>query len=182
MKTAVELDAGRAHIERRSMEVDAFRDTGVDPCCALDFEKGLICPFYRADTFGLTETCVFAVQADRRQSPLQRRQSSKGKDFGSLIPMETCPVWTTGKPVKGGRSGRPRGTSPEAVIKGTLDSRPVKASNQILNVHEAADFLRIASRTLRNLVAQRELQVVRIGGRVLFRQKDLDAFVESRLE
>jgi excisionase family DNA binding protein len=48
---------------------------------------------------------------------------------------------------------------------------------------EAAEYLRIHLKTLRDLVRDGKLQQVRLGWRtVRFRREDLDAFVESRIE
>jgi excisionase family DNA binding protein len=47
---------------------------------------------------------------------------------------------------------------------------------------EAAEYLQITERLLRELVARREMPCVRVGGRLLrFRKADLDAYIAARV-
>ena len=47
-----------------------------------------------------------------------------------------------------------------------------------MNVGEAANYLGIGVRTLRELIAKGEIRHVRIGRRVIVRSSDCDAFLE----
>jgi excisionase family DNA binding protein len=51
----------------------------------------------------------------------------------------------------------------------------------LLNRQEAAESLRVSLRTLDYLVAHREINHVRIAGRVLFRPVDLEMFATRKL-
>jgi excisionase family DNA binding protein len=50
---------------------------------------------------------------------------------------------------------------------------------RLLDVEEAAELLRLAPATLRNWVSQRKIGFIKLGGKVLFRQSDLDRHVTS---
>jgi excisionase family DNA binding protein len=52
----------------------------------------------------------------------------------------------------------------------------------LLTVPEAAAELRISKRTVERLTARGDLEVVRIGGRVLIRPEAIEAYVKSRIE
>ena len=52
----------------------------------------------------------------------------------------------------------------------------------LLSVPETAEHLRLSLRTVRQLIADGDLRVVRIGQRVLVRPADLTEFVEQRLD
>lgn len=52
-----------------------------------------------------------------------------------------------------------------------------KAADRLLNREEAADRLRISTRTLDDMAAAGEIQPVRIRGRVLYHPDTLDAFI-----
>lgn len=60
----------------------------------------------------------------------------------------------------------------------SLRSNPPK----VLNVPEASKYIGVSERTLRSLIADRKIKVVRVGGRVLLRLVDIDRFIESKLE
>jgi excisionase family DNA binding protein len=47
-----------------------------------------------------------------------------------------------------------------------------------MNVLEAADYMRISERKVRELIATCELKSVRIGSRVIVRRVDIDDFME----
>ncbi len=51
--------------------------------------------------------------------------------------------------------------------------------DRLLNVTEAANSLRVSPHTIRAWQFQRKIPVVRIGRKVLFREKDLQALVEE---
>jgi excisionase family DNA binding protein len=51
----------------------------------------------------------------------------------------------------------------------------------LLNVKDAAALLGVSARFVNRLASTGELASVRIGRRMLFRQSDLEAFVESRV-
>jgi len=51
-----------------------------------------------------------------------------------------------------------------------------------LYVPEAADYIGISERNLRNLIAERKIRVVRIGYRIVLRLIDVDRWMESHLE
>jgi excisionase family DNA binding protein len=53
---------------------------------------------------------------------------------------------------------------------------------RLLNVPETADNLRLSERKVWQLIADGDLRVVRIGGRVLIRPVDLAAFIDARVD
>lgn len=53
------------------------------------------------------------------------------------------------------------------------------AKNTLLTITEAADQLRIAESTVRHWIASRKVPSVRVGGRRLLMQDDLDALVDQ---
>jgi excisionase family DNA binding protein len=53
---------------------------------------------------------------------------------------------------------------------------------KLLSVAEASKYIGISERYLRSLIAERKVQTVRIGGRVVLRLVDLDRWIESKLE
>jgi hypothetical protein len=63
-----------------SVEIKRFRDAEGRPTCALDFDKGLFCPFAYSVRFGTTEACQ-GFHLDRRGGN------------GLLIPHKYCPIW-----------------------------------------------------------------------------------------
>ena len=48
-----------------------------------------------------------------------------------------------------------------------------------LKVREAANYMRISERKLRELIATRELKIVRIGRRIIVRKVDIDKYMEQ---
>ena len=48
-----------------------------------------------------------------------------------------------------------------------------------LSVKEAATQIGISQRTLRNLIEQGEIRIVRIGRRILLRPSDIESFLEA---
>jgi excisionase family DNA binding protein len=52
----------------------------------------------------------------------------------------------------------------------------------LLTVPEAAAELRVGKRTVERLTSRGDLEVVRIGGRVLIRPEAITAYVNSRIE
>lgn len=56
-------------------------------------------------------------------------------------------------------------------------SSPVR--QRLLGIHEAASYLSVSSWTIRDLVWSGALPEVRIGRRLLFDVKDLDALIET---
>jgi excisionase family DNA binding protein len=56
---------------------------------------------------------------------------------------------------------------------------PQPCAEALLTLREAADILRLHSRTVREYVRQGDLEGRIIGGRWRFRRKDLDAFYEN---
>ena len=57
-----------------------------------------------------------------------------------------------------------------------MDTR-IDAQDHLLRVGEAADRLAVAPRTIRRMIDDRELPVVRIRGSVRLRASDLDALI-----
>lgn len=53
---------------------------------------------------------------------------------------------------------------------------------QLLTREEAADHLRISTRTLDDMEEAGEIQAVRIRGRVLYHRETLDAYIRSQCE
>lgn len=56
----------------------------------------------------------------------------------------------------------------------------VNAAKANMNASEAAQWLGIGERTLRDLTMKREIRSVKIGKRRLWRKKDLEAFLDSQ--
>ncbi len=52
-------------------------------------------------------------------------------------------------------------------------------TNRLKTVPEAAEYLQVCERTVRNYIDRGDLIATRIGGNVRFAQSDLDAFVEA---
>jgi hypothetical protein len=63
-----------------SVEIKRFRDAEGRPACALDFDKGLVCPFVYAARLGTTEACKGRYLARRDWN-------------GYLMPHQDCPIW-----------------------------------------------------------------------------------------
>ena len=70
--------------ETRQITVPAYRDKEGNPCCAINFNSGEVCPFYRTARFGTREICNF--------TDIELQSRSDGTN--TLIPCEGCPVWT----------------------------------------------------------------------------------------
>lgn len=60
-------------------------------------------------------------------------------------------------------------------------SRVREGSLVNLTVPEAAEYLRLGERTVRELIARRALKAVRVGRRLILRRQDLDAFLERHV-
>ena len=75
--------------ETKIIEVPAYRDNSGNPCCAMDFSTGEVCPFYRTQKFGGLETCVFAEDRGKYKQTMYRR----AEGLGTLIPLDACPIW-----------------------------------------------------------------------------------------
>lgn len=52
----------------------------------------------------------------------------------------------------------------------------------LLSVPEASRALKISPHTLRSWIFQKKVPIVRIGRRVLFREKDLEKMIESGVQ
>lgn len=52
--------------------------------------------------------------------------------------------------------------------------------DRILNAFEASDYLRLTPRALYAAAQRRQLPVIKMGKRVRFRQRDLDAWLEAQ--
>lgn len=50
-----------------------------------------------------------------------------------------------------------------------------------MNVGEAADYLRISSKTLQRETNNRQIRVARIGRRLIYRKVDLDRYLELKV-
>ena len=81
------------------LPVVRYRDAAGNPTCAVDFETGDVCQFYRTQRMGVGETCVFAETASNSKyaDNMMRRDGPQGPDMGSLIPGDWCPVWESTK-------------------------------------------------------------------------------------
>lgn len=62
---------------------------------------------------------------------------------------------------------------------GEIKSLMTASSNRLKTVPEAAEYLQVCQRTVRNYADQGELIATRIGGNVRFAQADLDAFIAA---
>jgi excisionase family DNA binding protein len=52
---------------------------------------------------------------------------------------------------------------------------------EVLDISEAADLLRVSTKTVRVAISRGELPVVQIGRRRVVRRRDLDAYLDARL-
>ena len=50
-----------------------------------------------------------------------------------------------------------------------------------MNVGEAADYLRVSSKTLQRETNTRQIRVARIGRRLVYRKVDLDRYLELKV-
>jgi len=60
--------------------------------------------------------------------------------------------------------------------------QPHNVNGHLLNIDEAAERLNISAHTVRALVRQRKITLVRLGTRILFRPEDLEDFIKSNLD
>ena len=75
------------------------------------------------------------------------------------------------------------------IYSSKINSVPVRAEHgtnsntqkAVLNCAEAAFYLRIGERKLRQLIAERDIRTCRIGRSVVIRRVDLDNYLESQL-
>ena len=75
--------------EQFYLVITRYRDKNGLPTCAINFETGDICIFYRTQRVGVNETCVFTEDYGHYQEKLTRRDGGEG----SLIPLKQCPIW-----------------------------------------------------------------------------------------
>lgn len=75
--------------EVKTIEIEAYRDSGGNPCCAKDFSLGQVCPFYMTYKMGCGESCYWLANDVDKPLPLFRRKNGEG----TLIPHAKCPVW-----------------------------------------------------------------------------------------
>lgn len=75
----------------KTLQVKAYVTPDGTPTCAIDFEKGDVCQFYRTTGFGCRETCVFAQSNGHCFQTLKRRNGGEG----FLVPLDCCPIWKT---------------------------------------------------------------------------------------
>ena len=67
-------------------------------------------------------------------------------------------------------------------VREDLDADGRAGISPLLTRDEAADHLRVSTRTLDTMEAAGELRAVRIRGRVLYHRDTLDAFIRARTE
>lgn len=81
------------------LPVIRYRDKAGNPTCAVDFETGDVCQFYRTQRLGTGETCVFAETGAHSKfaDNMERRDGVQGPGMGTLIPGDWCPVWESTK-------------------------------------------------------------------------------------
>lgn len=60
----------------------------------------------------------------------------------------------------------------------SVETPPAFQVRPIMNLAEAADYLRVSVRQIERLRQRRELRAVRVGRRLVFRRADLDHYVE----
>jgi excisionase family DNA binding protein len=61
------------------------------------------------------------------------------------------------------------------------ENQTYNINGHLLNIDEAAERLNISAHTVRALVRQRKITLVRLGTRILFRPEDLEDFIKSNL-
>jgi excisionase family DNA binding protein len=98
------------------------------------------------------------------QTPAIRREAGDTRD-------------ARGSPRKG--IGLPRSRRGITMRASRKASEPVPIGERLLTIGEAAEVLRLHSRTIREYVRRGELEGRVIGRRWRFRRKDLDAFYEN---
>jgi len=70
----------------------------------------------------------------------------------------------------------------EAIHAQLIHNNTIRCSApQNMSVREAALYIGVSERTLRETIARREIKHVRFGCRLILRRVDLDAFLEERL-
>lgn len=74
----------------KNIPVVGYTDKNGLPTCAINFETGEVCSFYRTQRFGCNETCLFAEVGQRGLSAMLFRRENGN---GSLIPCKECLVW-----------------------------------------------------------------------------------------
>ena len=81
------------------LPVVRYWDKAGNPTCAVDFETGDVCTFYRTQRLGTNETCVFAETGSHSKyaDTMERRDGVQGPGMGTLIPGDWCPVWESTK-------------------------------------------------------------------------------------
>ena len=78
--------------ETVTLEVVRYRDDSGQPTCAVNFDTGENCEFYRTQRMGTSETCIFAPEAGKHSAAMSRREFG----LGSLEPGNWCPIWKGG--------------------------------------------------------------------------------------
>jgi len=81
-------------IEKIKIKEIRYKDNNGQPTCAIDFQKNIICKYYRTQKFGCVETCVFAP--DSGYYGLSECLERRNNDKGTLIPGKWCPLFEDG--------------------------------------------------------------------------------------
>lgn len=69
----------------------------------------------------------------------------------------------------------------EEVLSQIANALKARAPRENMNREEAADFLGVSVSFLEEMKASYQIPFCRVGGRVIFRRRDLDKFLEQRL-
>lgn len=60
----------------------------------------------------------------------------------------------------------------------TTPALPIAAARPLMNIQEAADYLRVSVRLIQKLLASRKLKAARLGRRLVFKRSELDRYVD----
>jgi len=83
---------------KKNLEVDVYLDIDGNPTCAVNFSEKKVCIFYRTEKLGCNETCVFAnISYNGIYHETMNRRIKKDGKSGTLIPLNTCPLWNKQK-------------------------------------------------------------------------------------
>lgn len=90
-REAIDGPGGLCTRERRTFEVEAYRDSNGAPACCVDWDTAR-CRFVVTRRFGTLEACS-ATGADLLRLPADTAPGAGREDYILLRPVAECPVW-----------------------------------------------------------------------------------------
>jgi len=91
--------SGAGERVRLETEVVRYRTPDGEPTCAVDFEAGEVCGYFRTQRMGVHETCLFAPEDYKGFGERLLRQGGS-LPCGYLVPGSWCPLFAAGVTVK----------------------------------------------------------------------------------